>query len=1135
MRWAFGLLATIGALHAGNASAGVCAVDYAINGQWPDGFIVTVKLQNTTDQPVQTWRLTWAMPDGQEIRQLWNGSVVQAGPAIEVTNLSYNALIPPNSDVTFGFIGSYLGPNRAPMSFSLNGDPCGDDAPGDVVDGGGTPGPTPGGGSDPTPMPDPEPQPNPDPDGSEPTTAPVPVLRGLLPAFSPPSGDVTAEKIALGRLLFFDTRLSQRGQFACAVCHMPELGWGDGQAKSLKDNGTLNTRHSPTLFNIFYSTEYYWDGRQASVESTSMAAWTGQMGGDPPKVAAELAQIPEYKQMFEAAFGSGPTGEQIPLALGAFIRSEIQSGDSPWDRYLDGDVGAVSPEAIAGEEVFRRVECTNCHVPPLYSDYLFHNIGVDYENNPSPDPGRGRITGNASEIGAFKTPTLRGVALNPPYFHDGSRPTLPDAVDFMLAGGTRIGNPNIDPLLLPRQVTPTERANLIEFLRALSGEVRPFTRPTLPADPVAQGPGSGGGVGGGETPKQLYDRMCSVCHGEDGIGLGGFPDVTVSSLQRFYPTRADLVAKIARSMPTSRPGSCGGTCAETTADYILASFPGMVPDDNMGDGGGNGGSGGGNGGGGGTGGGGVGGGGGGGTGAPGPAPAPTCDAETPGRRVLRLLTQREYENTVKDLLGVSTPQSVNIPVAARVLGYDNNAGANVITARHIDVYLDAAEDLAQRALDTNRGGVLPCSASNGVSQCAQQFVSGFGKRAYRRPLTQQEQAALVGLVTGAASFDDGVKRSITAMLISPSFLYRSEIGTARGDGTFQLTQYEIAAALSYLFWGTTPDAQLMAAADSNQLTSTDALLAQARRLLASPRARTQIGVFAGQWLGADPMESGDKDARVYPQYTRAVQEASDAELVAFVNYVIFEGTGRYSELLQANYVLANQTLARYYGISGVQGDQLRVVTSPDGSRGGVLGLAAVLASYAQADDTSPVQRGVFVRRRLLCHELPPPPPAVNNAPPPLDATLTTRERFARHSSEPFCASCHQFFDDIGFGLEGYDGAGMLRSIENGMPLDTSGQIVLPEGFNTANRSVSQPGVAFDGRRDLSDIIAASADAPVCLATQYFRFTRGAVEESSDRCTIAGLYDRFAESEFDIGTLLLGVVESPSFTLRRNEQ
>jgi cytochrome c peroxidase len=181
----------------------------------------------------------------------------------------------------------------------------------------------------------------------------VGVQLGLPELRAPADNPSTRDKVALGRQLFFDTRLSAKGQFSCAVCHMPEKGWGDGQTVSTKADGSLNTRHSPTLFNIAYATDYYWDGRKPSLESTSEAAWINQMGAMPDVIAATLAEVPEYQRQFERVFGSGPTGAQIPQALGAFIRSEVQAGDTPWDRFLDGDDDAVSQQVIDGEKVFR--------------------------------------------------------------------------------------------------------------------------------------------------------------------------------------------------------------------------------------------------------------------------------------------------------------------------------------------------------------------------------------------------------------------------------------------------------------------------------------------------------------------------------------------------------------------------------------------------------------------------------------------------------------------------------------------------------------------------------------------------------------------------------------------------------------
>ncbi|WP_143308730.1 DUF1592 domain-containing protein, partial [Candidatus Entotheonella palauensis] len=325
--------------------------------------------------------------------------------------------------------------------------------------------------------------------------------------------------------------------------------------------------------------------------------------------------------------------------------------------------------------------------------------------------------------------------------------------------------------------------------------------------------------------------------------------------------------------------------------------------------------------------------------------------------------------------------------------------------------------------------------------------------------------------------------------------------------------YEVASSLSYLFWGSLPDQALFDAAAAGQLQTPEQLTAQAQRLLTDPRAREQIGVFTGQWLGADPLTAGEKDPIVYPHYTRAVQEAGDRELVDFINHVIFTGSGDFYELFQANYVFANRALADFYGLAGVPSDQLQLTPVSNGSRGGLLSLVSILAAHAHADDSSPVKRGVFVRKRLLCHELPPPPPTVDNTPPALDPTLTTRERFAVHSSSESCQVCHRYIDGVGFGFEAYNGAGKYRHSENGQLVDDSGHVLGLDAFDPTDLQADLPDISFSGLRELSDLLVTSEAAPRCLTAQYFRYARGYQETAADRCTVENLHQRFTVSGY----------------------
>lgn len=296
----------------------------------------------------------------------------------------------------------------------------------------------------------------------------------------PPNNPITAARIALGKQLFFDTRLSRTKKMNCESCHVPEKGWTDGLALSPRFDGSLNTRHSPTLYGVAYFPDLYWDGRSKGLETQILAAWKAQMGGDPEAIATELNAIPAYKAAFEKEFGGPATGPRIIDALATFVRT-IHAGDTEWDR-MKQDPASLKQTAVGrGFIVFSEVaHCTNCHLPPLFSDTLFHNVGVGYDKE-TPDPGRGKVMSEDPKMmGAFKTPSLRGVALSGPYLHDGHTKTLEEAVDFMLKGG--IKNPNLDEKLQVWQVTPQQRQDLLSFLRSLTpaDAKKRYPRPSIP-------------------------------------------------------------------------------------------------------------------------------------------------------------------------------------------------------------------------------------------------------------------------------------------------------------------------------------------------------------------------------------------------------------------------------------------------------------------------------------------------------------------------------------------------------------------------------------------------------------------------------------------------------------------------------
>jgi cytochrome c peroxidase len=304
---------------------------------------------------------------------------------------------------------------------------------------------------------------------AEPTTA-------LPPITHPADNPTSPAKVALGAQLFVDKRLSGSGQMACQGCHYRELGWTDALPLSKRDDGQLNTRHTPSLYNVGHQTIWYWDGRAATLEGQILAAWRGQTGADPAKVVAILNAVPGYATQFQAVFGGPATPDNVAKSLAAYLRTKT-SDNAPWDRYERGDARAVSADAIAGQKLFvGKGGCVACHTPPLYGNSTFFNIGLE-AGKAKPDVGRFNVTKNDADMSAFKTPSLRSVALGAPYFHDGSRATLTEAVRFMAGGGG--DDPKKSPLLKPTGLTEPEIAQVVEFLKTLTS-TEPWQAPKLP-------------------------------------------------------------------------------------------------------------------------------------------------------------------------------------------------------------------------------------------------------------------------------------------------------------------------------------------------------------------------------------------------------------------------------------------------------------------------------------------------------------------------------------------------------------------------------------------------------------------------------------------------------------------------------
>lgn len=306
-------------------------------------------------------------------------------------------------------------------------------------------------------------------------------INGLLgPVPIPDDNPQTPAKISLGKQLYFDKRLSSDNTISCASCHDPDDYWADTTPVSEGVAHKQGTRNSPTILNAGYSVPQFWDGRAIHLEKQAVGPVSNPLEMDLPmdQLLARLNAIPGYRAQFKAVFNSEATEDTVAKAIASFERT-IVNGNSPYDQYLRGNKKAMSPSALRGMKLFgSSARCTECHSGPYFSDSQYHNLGIGYKNGKYADVGRYDVTKDPKDMGAFKTPTLRNIAKTAPYMHDGSVRTLNDVIELYDNGG--ISNPNLDSKIQPLHLAERDKADLIAFLKTLTGKNVVVKEPRLP-------------------------------------------------------------------------------------------------------------------------------------------------------------------------------------------------------------------------------------------------------------------------------------------------------------------------------------------------------------------------------------------------------------------------------------------------------------------------------------------------------------------------------------------------------------------------------------------------------------------------------------------------------------------------------
>ncbi len=490
---------------------------------------------------------------------------------------------------------------------------------------------------------------------------------------------------------------------------------------------------------------------------------------------------------------------------------------------------------------------------------------------------------------------------------------------------------------------------------------------------------------------------------------------------------------------------------------------------------------------------------------------------------LQRLSRREYNNTVRDLLGDASNQ-------ANAFGSDRESEflfrrGGLVAVQDLDDLKDAAATIAG-GVEAKVPTLAPCAGGLAEDACASRFVATFGQRAYRRPLAADENERLMALyqagrTTLGLNYAGAIRLLVEAILQAPPFLYHWELGSGapQVEGkVVKLGPYEVASRLSYFMWGSMPDQPLFEAAAASKLGTQAEIEAQARRLLADRRGRDTVSAFAEEWLNLDQISERPKDPMLYPEFKDDLKAAMTEELRTFIASVVFEGDQSLGSLLTATSSFVNKPLATLYGLRNVQGTALEPAMLDGSQRAGLLTRAGFLAVTGATDGSHPVKRGRRVYERLLCGELPPPPPVVPPA-KPASTGGTTRQRFEEHDTNPCAGACHAVMDKIGFAFEHYDGIGKYRTTDNGGAVDASGVLELDGGK-----------LAFADARELSQGLARSPTVASCFARQWLRFAFKRTDTEADAASLDAVGAAFAKGD-SVSDLLVAVAGSRSFRYR----
>jgi hypothetical protein len=499
----------------------------------------------------------------------------------------------------------------------------------------------------------------------------------------------------------------------------------------------------------------------------------------------------------------------------------------------------------------------------------------------------------------------------------------------------------------------------------------------------------------------------------------------------------------------------------------------------------------------------------------------------PGPATLHRLTRSEFVNSLRDLLGADVPIGELEPDV--LVGGFSAIGASSVAVSPAGVGLHEKEVLDATGFvfadEARVSALFPCVPADAAdSECMSRIVSQFGRRAFRRPLTEDEVQRFAGLaatIGSSAGALPGVRYALAAILQSPSFIYRVELGeaSAADGGRSKYTNFEMASRLAGTLWDSVPDDTLLDAAEAGSLATPDGVKAEAERLLADPKAERAIAVFTTELFAVSHLDQAEKDDTMFPAWRESLKEAMREELERRVLDMVFVQKGDFLSLYDDRKTFVNDDLAEFYGLplSGQPGFH-PAEFPPESKRAGLLGAGAVLAGHGLPQRNSPTARGKFVSEMLLCRNIPPPPNNVPPLPPQAGPDVTMRERLAVHRQAAVCASCHSMMDPIGFGMEDFDSVGLHRTMEGTVPVDASGSLEGP-GLD---------GSTFEGLAELGAALRRQPVVVPCLVSKIYSEALGRRAVRGDTASIEELSSSFSQGQNRLDQLLVTLVTSESF-------